>query len=237
MPDRLDSMLRELAREVEFPRTPDLAGGIRRELSRPVPYRPPVRRVLVLAALTLLVAAATVFAASPGARDAVLDFFGIDGASVERVPTLPEAPPPTTSPVGGRVSLATAQREAGFALLVPRPAPERVHLSRRVPGGVVSFTTDGVTVTQLQASVERDYLRKLASEGTRIERLRIDDDRALWLVGRPHVVFLVDAHGRVIEESLRQAGNVLLFERGGVVVRIEGADSLAAAVAIAGSLG
>ena len=236
MPDRFEAMVREAASAVEFPPTPDLASGIQRELRCPVPYRPPIRRVLVLAALTLLVAAATVFAASPGARDAVLDFFGIDGASVERVPTLPEAPP-TTSPMGERISLATAQREAGFDVLLPTPAPARVYLSPRVPGGVVSFTRDGVTVTQLQASVEHEYLRKLAAGGTRIDGVRVGDDRALWLVGRPHVFFLVDARGRVIEESLQQAGNVLLFEHGGIVVRIEGADSLGAAVAVARSLG
>lgn len=235
MPDRLEAMLREAAREVEFPPTPNLAARIQPGLDRPAPYRPPIRRVLVLAALTLLVAAATVFAASPGARDAVLDFFGIDGASVERVPTLPEAPS-TTGPLGDRVSLATARRKADFELLVPRPAPERVYLSRRVPGGVVSFKTGRVSITQLQTKVERDYLRKLTVEGTRVEPVRVGGDRGLWLVGRPHVVFLVDSHGRVIEESLRRAGSVLLFERRGLVVRVEGADSLAAALAVARSL-
>ena len=237
MPDRVEQMLRAAARDVGFPPTPDLAATVRDEISRPVPYRPPVRRVLVLAALTLLVAAATVFAASPGARDAVLDLFGIDGASVERVPTLPDAPPPTTAPIGDRVSLDEARHRAGFEILVPTPVPEQVHLSERVPGGVVSFNARGVTVTQLRASIEGEYLRKFASEGTRIERLQVGGDDAIWLVGRPHVVFLVDADGRVIEESLRRAGNVLLVERSGVVVRVEGAESLAAAVGIARSLG
>ena len=237
MPDRVEQMLRAAARDVEFPPTPDLAGAIRGELDRPTPYRPPIRRVLVLAALTLLVAAATVFAASPGARDAVLDLFGIDGASVERVPTLPEAPPPTTPPAGERVSLAEARRRAGFEILVPRPQPKRAYVSDRVPRGVVSFTTRRTTVTELRASIQGEYLRKLVTEGTRIKRLQVGDDRAVWLVGRPHVFFLVDARGRVVEESLREAGNVLLFERGGVVVRIEGANSLAAAVTVARSLG
>jgi hypothetical protein len=238
MPDRLEQMLREAAFEVEFPPTPDLAAVVRSDLGRPRPYRPPLRRVLVLAALTVLMAAATVFAASPGARDAVLDFFGIDGASVERVPTLPDAPPPTTAPIGDRVSLDEARRRAGFEIIVPRnEPPARVHLSERVPGGAVSFAAGDVTVTELRANVERELLRKLVSAGTRVERLRIGSDRALWLVGRPHVVFLVDADGEVVEESLRQAGNVLLFERGGVVVRIEGASSRAAAVSVARSLG
>ena len=236
MPDRLELMLREVARELDYPPTPDLAAPVRSELRRPAPYRPPIRRVLALTALTLLVAAATVFAASPGARDAVLDFFGIDGASVERVPTLPDVPTRTT-PVGERVSLAEARRRVGFEILAPRSQPEQVYLSERVPGGVVSFTTDDATVTQLRASIEREYLRKLTTEGTRVERVQVGGDPGLWLVGRPHVVFLVDARGRVIEESLRRAGNVLLFERGGVVVRIEGADSLARAAAVARSLG
>lgn len=140
--------------------------------------------------------------------------------------------------MGERIRLEEARRRVGFELLVPRlEAPERVHVSQRVPGSVVSFAVRDVTVTELRASLNREYLRKLVAEGTRIERVQVRGERALWLVGRPHVFFLVDAHGRVIEESLKQAGNVLLFERGGVVVRIEGADSLAAAMAVARSLG
>lgn len=236
MPDRVEQMLRAATRDVEFPPTPDLASAVRRDLTRPAPYRPPIRRVLVLAALTLLVAAATVFAASPGARDAVLDLFGIDGASVERVPTLPETPPPARTPIGERVSLAEARKRAGFEILAPRPQPERAYFSERVPGGAVSFTTLRATVTQLRASIEGEYLRKLVTEGTTVRDLRVAGDRAVWLVERPHVVFLVDARGRVVEESLRQAGNVLLVERDGVVIRIEGAPSLKAAVLIARSL-
>jgi hypothetical protein len=232
MPDRLDLMLREAARDVEFPPTPDLAEAVRRELRRPAPYRAPIRRVLVLAALTLLVAAATVFAASPGARDAVLEFFGIDGATVERVPTLPDAPAPTT-PLGERVSLTEARRRTAFEILVPHPQPAQAYVSERVPGGAVSFSTRRVTVTQLRASIERPLLSKLVTQGTRVERLR----GGVWLTGAPHVVLLRDARGRVVEESLRRAGNVLLLERGGLVIRIEGARSLAAALAVARSLG
>jgi hypothetical protein len=233
MPDRVEQMLRTAARDAEFPPTPDLAGAIRGELSRPAPYRPPIRRVLVLAALTLLTTAATVLAASPGARDAVLEFFGIDGASVEVVPRLPDAPTPST-PLGEPVSLSDAQRRVGFDILTPRGArPRSVYLSERVPGGVITFVTTGLEVTQLQASVERDLLGKLVTQGTRIKRL----PGAFWLTGAPHVVFLRDARGQVIEESLRRAGNVLVAERAGLVIRIEGAHSLAAAVAVARSLG
>lgn len=236
MPDRLETLLREAARDLEFPPTPNLTEAVRGPLTRPALYRVPVRRVFVLAALTLLVAAATVFAASPGARDAVLDLFGIDGASIERVPTLPEAAPPATSPVGERVSLAEARRRVDFEVLLPRPRPKRAYASGRVPGGVVSFTEGRATVTQLRASIEGEYLRKLVTQGTTVRRTRVGGERGIWLVGRPHVVLLVDARGQVIEESLRQTGNVLLFEHDGIVVRIEGAGSLTAAVAIARSL-
>jgi hypothetical protein len=85
--------------------------------------------------------------------------------------------------------------------------------------------------------VERELLGKLVAEGTTIRRLRVADDPAFWLVGRPHVVFLRDRHGQMIEESLRRAGNVLVVEHDGVVVRVESADSLEEAVAVAASLG
>ncbi|HYH57649.1 MAG TPA: hypothetical protein VD790_00315 [Thermoleophilaceae bacterium] len=243
MPERLDHSLRDLAGQVDFPPTPDLAAAVAGRLvepaARPAPRRAglPLRRPLALAGIGLLLAAAGVFAASPGVRDAVLEFVGIRGASVERVSRLPTVPR-TVGPAGERVTLAEARRRAGFEVRSSRLGrPDRVRYSDRVPGGVVTFRVAGFTVTQLRAGVERKFLRKLVAEGTTVERLRVTDDPALWLVGRPHVVYLRDANGQVIEETLQRAGNVLIVEHEGVLVRVEGADALEEAVMAAASLG
>ena len=51
-----------------------------------------LRRSFAIAIAALLLLAGGVFAAVPGVRDAVLEFFGLQGATVERRAKLPEAP-------------------------------------------------------------------------------------------------------------------------------------------------
>jgi hypothetical protein len=48
-------------------------------------------------------------------------------------------------------------------------------------------------------------------------------------------VFL-DAQGQIVAETVRLAGAVLLWERGGLVLRLEGARTLGEALRIARSL-
>jgi hypothetical protein len=247
MPDRLERSLRDLGATLDYPPTPDFASTIAAELrTREVRHRPsPVpprrlRRTLVLAALTLLVTAASVLAASPGTRDAVLEFFGLRGATVEEVPRLPEVPGGDREPraLGGRMSLEEGRARVDFSIVTgPGRPPRTVRVSEAVEGGVVTFEQHGLLVTQFRGSTAREYLGKLTAEGTEVERLRIDGRRAIWLEGRPHVVFLRDSNGRVVEQSLREAGDVLLVEREGLLVRIEGAASRAAAVSFARRMG
>ena len=63
-----------------------------------------------------------VFAAVPGVRDAVLEFFGLQGATVERRPSIPSAPELRLLQLGQRTTLERARGELGFAPLVPRAA-------------------------------------------------------------------------------------------------------------------
>src|SRR6476620_5392147 len=94
-----------LAAEVEFPATPEF------RVPAPSPRRVwvPRRRVFALASLLVLLCAGTVFAAVPSVRHAVLDFFHLRGATIERRETLP-AVTPAPPQFGGRVTLAEAQR-------------------------------------------------------------------------------------------------------------------------------
>ena len=64
--------------------------------------------------MALLLLAGAAFAALPGVRDAVLDFFGLQGATIERRATLPPAPPERPLDLGARTTLARAADELGF---------------------------------------------------------------------------------------------------------------------------
>ena len=59
---------------------------------------------------------------------------------------------------------------------------------------------------------------------------------ALWIEGDPHFFFSRDRTGRGVDESDRLAGSVLLWERGDLTLRLEGAPTRERALAIAASL-
>jgi hypothetical protein len=71
---------------------------------------------------------------------------------------------------------------------------------------------------------------------TSIEHLEVDGDRALWVSGAPHFFFYEAPDGQIVDAELRLADNVLLLERGDLLVRLEGAFERERAVEIARSL-
>ena len=109
--------LAELAAHLELPRTPDVSTVVAERIRR---RRRPRRRVLVLAFAAVLVAVASLLAVSPSARSALLDWLGIRGVTIERVPELPEVPLRAAPSFGKRVSLELARERVDFEVRLPR---------------------------------------------------------------------------------------------------------------------
>jgi hypothetical protein len=250
----LERQLTQLGREVDWPVTPDLTLSIRERLApTPVRRRRPVfRRSFAIALAALLVLAGGVFAAVPSVRDAVLELFGLQGATVERREELPPPPPPAPLQLGERTTLEAARDSLGFDPLVPDAAgePDAVYVRRAVPGGSIALayrpsdelpearsTGLGLLVEEFRGDLAPEYFGKTAGQATRIERLRVDGDRAIWLEGAPHFFFYRAPNEPFREEQLRIAQNVLLLERGRLLIRLEGAFDLDRAVELARSLG
>jgi hypothetical protein len=138
-----------------------------------------------------------------------------------------------------------------FDVLYPdRPfAPDGVRLRRATPGGEVSLlyrprrglprsgpTGLGLLVTEFRGDIDPEYLGKIAGPATRIERLRVRGEPAVWIEGAPHVFFYRPPGGGFEERPLRLAANVLLVERGALLVRMEGSLGKDEALRIAESL-
>jgi hypothetical protein len=236
----LERALRELGREVELPPEPDLAGTVARRLrAEAEPRRDAVRlpwlrrRPLALAAAVLAVALGAAFAV-PQTRAAILDLLGLDGVEIERVQTLPEAPERGQQVPGGPVSLDQARAATDFELRVPDDY-DAIYLDRSFEGGLVSFVSEEprLVLTQFRGAAT-PYVEKSAGPGTRIEPVDVGGAIGYWLAGRRHVVVFQDASGEVRER--RVAGNVLLWERGGVTYRLEGARTKTQALALANDL-
>lgn len=257
----LERMLTQLGRELDYPPTPDLTAAVAsrlRRVEKPSPRRRPrlfppagLRRALVLALVGLLVLAGTVLAAVPGARDAVLEFFGLQGATVERTATLPTPPAQRSLDLGRRTTLERARERLAFEPLVPTLLgdPDFVYLGEAVQGGELSLayrpgpglprartTRLGLLVSEFRGDIHPDLVGKLAGPATRIESLTIDGRPAIWIEGAQHFFFYRDPNGNVVEDELRLAQNVLLLQRGPVLVRFEGAFDRERAVAMARSL-
>jgi hypothetical protein len=233
----LEQALRELGREVVFPPTPELAlvvGDRLRRERQPAPRLAFRRRTLVIALAALALAVAAAFAIPP-ARSAILDFFGLRGVTIERVEERPVFDPATGRSLGVPVTLAEAARAAAFTPLVPREDDVRVTLDRRIPGGAVSFTWNArrLVLTEFRGETT-PFVEKSAGPGTAIEFVPVGGRPGFWLTGERHRVVFRDARGRILES--RAAGNVLLWERGELTLRLEGARTKAEALAIAGTL-
>jgi hypothetical protein len=266
MPE-LERMLTQLGRELEYPPMPDLAAAVGGRLrgaeaevkARPAPRgrrlrllrRTILRRSLVLALVALLLLAGTVFAAVPGVRDAVLEFFGLQGATVERRSQLPEPPERRPLSLGERVALSEAAAELDFTPLVPAALgpPDAVYVRSALPGGELSLayrprpglpeartTRLGLLASEFRGDLHPDLVGKLAGPRTRIEPLEVSGSPAIWIEGAQHFFFYRNPDGNIVEAELRLAENVLLLERGRLLVRLEGAFDRERAIEIARSL-
>ena len=237
--NELEQQLTDLGSVLEIPGTPDLVAAVRERLpSRPARRgrrrRLRVRRRSVALGIALAVLLAGTAAAIPSVRHAVERVFGINGAVVERVPTLPKAAGGTLH-LGRRIPVSDARHAASFMALLPPSGVSAAYVANDVPGGRISLTAGRLLVIEFRGT-SRPFILKMVAVGTHVIRARVGAEPAAYLEGAPHEVFFLDAHGNPRTDDVRLAGNVLLWQHGSLTVRIEGARSLRDALALARSL-
>jgi hypothetical protein len=229
----LEQQLQALGRELAFPREPDLAPGVLERLDRrPFPWR----RAVAVALAAVVIGIATAFAV-PQARSAILRFFHLRGVTVERVETLPRAIERSQAEGLGRpVSRAEAERELGFRLALPPfegGGPRRVYvLAGALASVIVHDHGRSLLLSEFRAT-RFDLLKKLVGSKSVVEPVQVDGSRGLWLEGPPHTLTYVDQLGQFREKTVRIHGNVLLWTRGDLTLRLEGRLSKAEALGIA----
>jgi hypothetical protein len=213
---QLEHDLRALGRELAWPPTPEL----RLELE---PGRSRLRaRPLALAFAILLAALAGVLALSPGARSAFLEIFRLEGATVERVETLPDVPAQRVD-FGERVSREEAERRVGFELL-DVGEPDAVYVLGDRMASLVYGDPEHprVVLSQLRGSVYEGFVKKAGGRGTLVEEVSVDGAYGLFVSGDEHYVVFRDELGSITDEQTFLAGNVLLWNRGELLLRLEG---------------
>jgi hypothetical protein len=229
-------------------------GGLRqRSMWRPVVRRPVYPRVAVAAAaLVTMFAGTLVF--SPSARDAVAGWIGLRGAKILVVPTVTPLPSPPIGrglDLGYPVSLAEARREVPYGVVVPKDAilgdPDEVYVRtgfitdqvslvyRSRPGfPPASLTGAAVLMSEFQGRTDEGFLEKtIVGTRTTLEAVTVGGEPGFWLAGEPHQLTYIDSKGRPVGDRVRLAGNVLLWQRGSLTLRLEGGPTFTKEQALA----
>ena len=238
--NELEQQLIDLGSALEIPDAPDLVAAVvdrlpsrpARRLHRPT-LRPRRRSVVLGIALAVLLAGTA--AAIPPVRHAIERVFGINGVVVERVPALPATSGGTTLHLGRRIAVSDARHAASFMALLPPSGVGAAYVANDVPGGRISLTSGGLLITEFRGT-SRPFILKMIAVGTRVIHTEVGGQPAAYLDGAQHEVFFLDSNGKPRTDEVRLAGNVLLWQRGSLTVRIEGARSLGDALALARSL-
>ena len=245
----LEHALRTL--DVDWPETPDLATAVALRLEvEPAPARErwrdrgtgapatrshtPARHwrrraAYALAAVALLFGGT--MAASPAARTDVLRWLGLKSVEIKR-----GRPHPGATLRLGTPTTVKALRAAGVPVRVPQRLGEPDAYETALPDGsrAASIVYPGpILVQTFKASVEA-FIEKTVAGADAVQRVRVD--------GKPGY-FITGAHGFAYQrgnsfnyEDQRIAGNTLLLEGGGVLLRVEGKISRDRALEIARSV-
>ena len=223
-----------LALEIDLPEEPDLAPAVLVQIEgRPFPWR----RAAVLAIAVAVVSIAAAFAV-PQARTAILRFFHLGAATVERVDTLPPAVERSNAKGLGRtLSLEAAQHAVGFRMALP-PLGERPEHAYVLGGELASVFLHArgqpVLLSELRSSNEL-LLKKMAGGATFVEPAQVGGSPGIWIAGAPHTLTYVDSHFGYHQQAILVRGNVLLWIRGPLTLRLEGKLTRAQAVELARS--
>ncbi|MDQ4059012.1 MAG: hypothetical protein M3124_07810 [Actinomycetota bacterium] len=207
---------------------------------------------IAYAAIVVALVAIATLVALPGVRSAVADFLGLGGVRIERGGRLPR--PADELNLGETVTLSEASERVDFDVLIPGELgePGTVYFDPAVSGGQVALAYEarpglpaapgtelGALVTQFSgARADPDALKKVTANdpGTRVVPVIVDGTQGLWISGEPHTIAYLEADGDIRTDTVRLAGNVLLWERDGVTLRLESRLSRSEAVAIAESM-
>jgi hypothetical protein len=238
--ERLQELIKTLARQHEYPPTPDVAGEVLDRMSRPrggltrIPTK--ARLATVLAALVLVVMAV------PPVRAAVFEPIWVGAVrllSGESGPAPGATPIPQLSGLAGATSLEEARASVGFVIPTPPdwPTPDYVFLQdlEGVPAVVLVWLDErdpeNIELSlHLIGSSEIPLIEKLNIRY--LEETEVDGWPAVWIEG-PHV-YQHSSGGTTFERLVE--GNVLLWTDEGVTYRLETTHSQAEALAIAESL-
>jgi hypothetical protein len=235
----LELALAGCGRELSFPPTPDLVASVSRRLEAVSRPRRTRGRMLVLAFAILLATAGI-------AAGVTASLHGLGLVFVDKIP--PVTPGKTLS-LGLQVKQDEARRLVGFELIVPGPPlgrPDAWFVESITDGRVATLVwgahgdlppiRHGVSVlaTESPGHVELEFAKKFIGVDSKVVSIRVNGAPGLWITGSPHAIAWSNG-GAFPQQNVRLVGNVIVWNAGSLLIRIEGARTLAEARRLAGS--
>ncbi|HEY6067386.1 MAG TPA: hypothetical protein VIU81_01745 [Gaiellaceae bacterium] len=214
----VERALLTLGQELEFPAAPDLATAVGAQLRG----RPRRARLLAVA-LGAVIVAFGIAMAVPQARSAILDFFHIGAATVERVDTLPAAQErPLATGLGPPLSRSDAELRAHLEILLPgfkSSPPGRYYAQPGLIATLLHYRGQPVLLAEMRND-QTGVAKKFVSPETRVEPVEIGLF-GIWLEGGRHVLIWQFGVAAARSIETRLAGNVLLWTDGTTTYRLE----------------
>jgi hypothetical protein len=254
----LETRLFALGRELDFPPTPDFVPAVRARSSTDRPANRPRSWRIALAAAAAIAVTVAALVAIPSTRDAIAGFFHLKGLIIQRVPTNPTPTPSRgKSSIGERldlgeqVTLDHAQASLPYQIVIPPSlgTPDLVYLIAPPSTQAVALvylprptlpqaaqTGVGALVIEFRGQVQQDLFTKMLGPDATLENVMVNNNPGYWIGGAPHGFFFIDPQGIVREDTFRLAGNTLIWDQGGLTIRIESGLSKADVLQLAASM-
>jgi hypothetical protein len=228
-----------------YPRTPAMREAVLSRLTRSErrPERPPFRQFALTAAAGVAIVVAVTAVALPGPREAVGEFFGIEGSDVAPLPTPPPDATATPLPaaqeitaVGTPLLISDIPKFGGVDPVFPDGYGE--------PAAVYGFDY-AVQFIVLQypgfdlweGRPDGETVEKGLPEGTLLQETTVNGVPARWVSDGSHIVRFLDDTGREVHGSQRTVDrNTLIWRTDYAFYRIETDLPLEEALTIAESL-
>jgi hypothetical protein len=214
-----------------------------------------VRRVLVIALLVVALTSVAAGAAFLGVRGVQIVFdnggptptASATGSTGTSAPASP-SPSPTlpglgdTLELGEPSTLEAARAGVDFDVAVPPEVPglgePRVFLVEApyLPRASFVWVENGepkLFLTEFKAHPWKPYLEKIVFAGGTVDRVDVNGETGYWLSGAAHELDYVDEDDLHFNDRERLVGNALVWTRGPVTLRLEGAATLDEALSIA----
>jgi len=247
--EQLAPWLREVARHLPYPPTPNLVAALRERRSR----RPTALPAPMAGLLALLAAVCAGLLAAPQVRGAALEALRVGVVRILPAGLAPQAATSPLRPTGmttpaplrdlsGATTLEDARARLPFALRLPGAPddlgpPDDVFVQNLGgPAAILAWREPGdparvrLALYILSADV---FAQKLGVEA--IQETTVGDRRAVWAEG-PYVLEIREGAGQALAERRLVDGNTLIWEEAGLTYRLESGLSLEAAKEVAESL-